>query len=268
MAVATLGLSSCQKDFDPSSYAPPLNISGYTSSKQVASANLVAHWAFEGSLTDSVSNITGTNTGTSFTTGIKGKALQGGTNSYFLSAPTAKITGLKSFTLSEWFNTPAPTNGIIALFSLSNKSEFWGNLEIFIENGSTNQKGILKVVFTNNGKGDKTYTVDNLVNLFGKWNALSVSYDETTSTVTVYINGSRVSSGKLDGITGPLNFVNSGNLVFGTTQFMTTPSQTTSHGAEPWASYLTGQLDEVKLFNKALTDVEVGSIIKLEGRGK
>jgi len=57
-------------------------------------------------------------------------------------------------------------------------------------------------------------------------------------------------------------------LVFGTTQFMTTPSQTTSHSKEPWASYLTGQLDEVKLFNKALSDEEVGYIAKLEGRGK
>lgn len=268
MAAVTMGLSSCQKEFDPSSYAPDLNIGGYTSSKQVASANLVAHWAFDGSLIDSVSNTAGTNTGTTFGTGVKGKSLQGATNAYFLSVPSAKITGLKSFTLTEWVNTPAPSNGIIALFSLSNKSEFWGNLEIFIENGSTADNATIKVVFTNNGKGDKTYTVSKVVNFFDKWNAFSVSYDETTDMVKVYVNGSRVSAGKLDGISGPLNFVNSGNLVFGTTQFMTTPSQTTSHSKEPWASYLTGQLDEVKIFNKALTDAEIGSIAKLEGRGK
>lgn len=269
MAAVTLGLSSCQKEFDPSSYAPALNIGGYTSSKQIAAANLVAHWAFDGSLVDSVSNTPGVNTGTSFGTGVKGKSLQGGgTDSYFLSAPSAKVIGLKSFTLTEWVNTPAPSNGIIALFSLSNKSQFWGNLEVFVENGSTNDNATLKIVFTNNGVGDKTYTASNIVNFFGKWNAFCVSYDETTSTVKVYVNGSRVSSGKLDGITGPLNFVNSGNLVFGTTQFMTTPSQTTSHSKEPWASYLTGQLDEVKLFNKALSDNEVGYIAKLEGRGK
>jgi len=268
MAAITLGLSSCQKEFDPSSYAPALNIGGYTNSKQIASANLVAHWAFDGSLVDSVSNTAGTNTGTSFGTGIKGKSLQGGTDSYFLSVPSAKVLGLKSFTLTEWINTPPPSNGIVALFSLSNKSQFWGNLEIFVENGSTNENATLKIVFTNNGVGDKTYTASNVVNFFGKWNAFSVSYDEATSTVKVYVNGSRVSSGKLDGITGPLNFVNSGNLVFGTTQFMTTPSQTTSHSKEPWASYLTGQLDEVKLFNKALSDEEVGYIAKLEGRGK
>lgn len=268
MAVTTLGLSSCQKEFEPSSYAPPLSIGGFTNSKQIASANLVAHWAFDGSLIDSISNTAGTNTGTSFATGIKGKSLQGGTDSYFLSAPSAKVLGLKSFTLNEWVNTPPPTTGIIGLFSLSNKSQFWGNLEVFIENGSTNDNATLKIVFTNNGVGDKTYTASNVVNFFGKWTAFAVSYDETTATVKVYVNGSRVSSGKLDGITGPLNFVNSGNLVFGTTQFMTTPSQTTSHSKEPWANYLMGQLDEVKLFNKALSDEEVGYIAKLEGRGK
>ncbi|MFC4211411.1 LamG domain-containing protein [Pedobacter lithocola] len=267
-SVVTLGLSSCQKEFEPSSYAPALSIGGFNSAKQIAPSNLAAYWAFDGSLIDSVSNGAGTNTGTTFGTGIKGKSLQGATDSYFLSAPSAKVLSLKSFTITEWVNTPPPSNGIIGLFSLSNKSQFWGNLEIFVENGSTNENATLKIVFINNGTGDKTYTASNVVNFFGKWNALSVSYDETTSTVKVYVNGSRVSSGKLDGITGPLNFVNSGNLVFGTTQFMTTPSQTTSHSKEPWASYLIGQLDEVKIFNKALSDEEVGYLAKLEGRGK
>lgn len=268
MAIATFGLSSCQKEFDPTSYAPPLNIGGYTNSKQIAPSNLVAYWAFDGSLTDSISNTAGVNTGTSFATGIKGQSLQGGIDKYALSAPSTKITSLKSFTLTEWVNTAAPTTGIIGLFSLSNKSQFWGNLEVFIENGSTNDNATIKVVFTNNGTGDKTYTVSNVANFFGKWNAFSVSYDETTAMVKVYVNGSRLSAGKLDGITGPLNFVNSGNLVFGTVQFMTTPSQTTSHSKEPWANFLTGQLDEVKIYNKALTDDEVGYLAKLEGRGK
>lgn len=268
VAAATLAFTSCQKEFDPSTYAPPLSIGGYSSSKEIGAPNLVAYWAFDGSLVDSVSNTAGTNTGTSFAVGIKGKSLQGAANSYVLSVPSAKVLGLKSFTITEWVNTPPPTTGIIGLFSLSNKSQFWGNLEIFIENGSSNDNATIKVVFTNNGVGDKTYTVSNIANFFGKWNALSCSYDQATSTVKLYVNGSRLSASKLDGIEGPLNFVNSGNLVFGTTQFMTVPSQTTSHSKEPWADYLVGQLDEVKIYDKALSDDEVGYLAKLEGRGK
>lgn len=267
VAAITLGMSSCQEEFDPASYAPAVNIGGYTSSKQIATTNLIAHWAFDGSLVDSVSNTSGVNTGTSFVAGAKGQALQGGLNSYVITTPASSITSLKSFTITNWINTPPPSTGIIGLFSLSNTKEFWGNIEIFIENGSTNENGQLRI-HINGGSGDKTFAANNILNLFDKWVSLAVSYDETTSIVKLYVNGSRVSSGTVTGLTGPLNFVNSGQIVFGTTQFQTTPSLTTTHGSEPWASFLTGQLDEFRIYNKALSDEEVGSLAKLEGRGK
>src|SRR5215217_8336501 len=91
VAAATVGLSSCQKEFDPSSYAPPLNIGGYTSSKEIASSNLVAYWAFDGNLLDSVSNTAGVNTGTAFSPGNKGQALQGAPNSYVTTTPAPTV---------------------------------------------------------------------------------------------------------------------------------------------------------------------------------
>ena len=268
LAIGALGFSSCQKEFDPTSYAPALNIGGYTSAKQVASSNLVAHWAFNGSLIDSVSNTVGVNAGASFAEGIKGQALQGALNSYITTTPSAKITGLKSFTISEWINTPPPTTGILGIFSLSNTGQFWGNLELFIENGSSNTDGKLRIVINNNNAGDRIYAVNGIQNLFDKWNHLAVSYDATTSVVSVYVNGSRVSSGTLNGITGPLTFVNSGKMVFGCVQFQTTPSLTTATGSQGWASYITGQLDEIRVYDKALSVLEISSIAKLEGRGK
>src|SRR5262245_35184387 len=84
IVISCLILSSCYKKFDPKSYAPPLNIGGYTSSKEIAPANLVAYWAFNGSYIDSVSGTSGTNTGTTFSAGIKGQALKGALNSYVL----------------------------------------------------------------------------------------------------------------------------------------------------------------------------------------
>lgn len=268
LSIGALGFSSCQKEFDPTSYAPALNIGGYTSAKQVASSNLVAHWAFSGSLIDSVSNTVGVNAGASFAEGIKGQALQGALNSYITTTPSAKITGLKSFTISEWINTPPPTTGILGIFSLSNTGQFWGNLELFIENGSSNTDGKLRIVINNNNAGDRIYAVNGIQNLFDKWNHLAVSYDATTSVVSVYVNGSRVSSGTLNGITGPLTFVNSGKMVFGCVQFQTTPSLTTATGSQGWASYITGQLDEIRVYDKALSVLEISSIAKLEGRGK
>ena len=57
-------------------------------------------------------------------------------------------------------------------------------------------------------------------------------------------------------------------MVFGTVHFQTTPSLTSSSTRQDWASYLTGQLDEVRIYNKALSDAEISSLSKLEGRGK
>ncbi|TWR31554.1 LamG domain-containing protein [Mucilaginibacter pallidiroseus] len=267
LALIGAGVSSCQKKFDASSYAPPLDIGGYTSAAGVATSNLVAHWSFDNNLIDSVSKNTGTATGTTFNAGVKGAALQGANNAWVLTDPSTAVSGLKSFTLTEWVNTPPPSTGVIGLFSLVNTTQFWGNLEIFIENGSTNDNGKLRIHMFN-GTDDKTYSVDGITNLFDKFVNIGVSYDQASGVCKLYVNGSRVNQGTVGGLTGPLNFKNTGKIVFGCVQFMTSPSQTTSHGAEPWASYLTGKLDEIRIYDKALTDLEVSAIVKLEGRGK
>ncbi|MET3977559.1 hypothetical protein ABIB62_000125 [Mucilaginibacter sp. UYP25] len=266
-ALVSTALSSCQKKFDPSSYAPPLSIDGFTSSNEVAPESLVAKWSFDGNLVDSVSKVAGTNTGTTFSTGVKGGALQGALNSYVLTAPSAAVSSLTSFTFAEWINTPPPTVGIVPVFSLANKAGFWGNIEIFFENGSTNDNGLLRIhIF--NGTDDKTLEVNGTKNWFDKFVHFAVSYDAATATCKVYMNGTRIVNQAFPGVTGPLNFKNQGNIVFGAPQFMTTPSQTTTHGAEGWASFLTGSIDEVRIYSKALSDKEVGAIAKLEGRGK
>jgi hypothetical protein len=267
-ALFGVGLSSCQKKFDPSTYAPPLDISGYTAANQVAKENLVAYWSFDDSLVDSVSKTAGTATGTTFSKkGIKGSALQGALNSYVLTAPATSVSNLKSFTITEWINTPPPSTGIIPIFALANTTGFWGNIELFFENGSTNDNGLLRIHLFN-GTDDKALEVNGVQNLFDKFVNISVSYDAATSNCKVYVNGSRIVNKAFPGVTGELNFKQQGNIVFGAPQFMTTPSQTSSHGAEGWASFLTGNIDEVRIYNKALTDIEVGAIVKLEGRGK
>ncbi|MDB5133192.1 MAG: LamG protein [Mucilaginibacter sp.] len=263
-----LCLSSCQKGFNAKSYAPPLSVNGFTSSGQVAKSSLVGYWSFDGSLTDSVSGKAGINTGTSFAAkGIKGQALQGALNSYVLNAPAASIAGLQSYTISFWVNTPPPSVGIISPFALANTTGFWGNLELFFENGSSNTNGIVKL-HVQQGNHDNFLVTSNLQNLFNKWISITISYDATSAVHTLYVNGSKVNSAVLGGISGPLVFPNIGNLVFGCDQFQTNPSQTSATQFPGFASFLTGQLDEFRIYNKALSDIEVSSIVNLQGRGK
>lgn len=266
MAAITIGLSSCQKEFDPASYAPPLNIGGYTSADQIAPSNLIAYWSFDGTLNEKMSNTNGVATGTSFTAGIKGQALQGALNGYVISNTPTAVQSLKSFTITCWENMPLNANGIVGLVDISNSTQFWGNMTLFFENGGTSASGNLKVHVNNNG-------VDNwlgnyaMANPWDKWNQIAVTYDQTTSTYKVYVNGSIIATQVIAG-NGPLTFQNAGKMVFGTVHFQTNPSLTNATGSQSWASYLTGQLDEVRIYNKALTITEISSLAKLEGRGK
>src|SRR5215213_9082303 len=130
--------TSCYKKFDPATYQPAFTVNGYTSVAEIGTGSLVGYWAFNGSYIDSVSNTVGTGVNTSFAGGFKGQALKGALNGYVLATPSNAIKNLQSFTITEWVNTPPPSTGIIGIFSLANTKQFWGNIEIFFENGSDN----------------------------------------------------------------------------------------------------------------------------------
>jgi hypothetical protein len=266
VTAASFLLSACYKKFDPKTYAPALNIGGFTSAKEIAPANLIGYWAFNGSYVDSVSGTAGTNKGTSFSGGIKGQAMQGALNSYVLFNPGTSIKTMSSFTITYWVNSPAPSTGIIGLVNLAKTDAFWGNINMFFENGGTNTDGKFRANI-HNGTTDSWVAKDGIQNLFGVWTNLALSYNAGTSTFKLYKDGALISTNVAAGF-GNLAFTNIGQIVFGCVHFQTIPSQTTGSGSQPWASYLTGQLDEVRIYNKALSDTEVNSLVKLEGRGK
>ncbi len=266
VAFTSIALASCYKKFDAKSYAPPLSIGGYTSSQEIAAANRIAYFAFDGSLVDSVSGTAGTNTGTSFVKGFKGQALQGANQGYVLFTPTAAITSMKSFTITYWVNSPVNSNGIVGLVNLAHTSNFWGNIDMFFENGSTATAAKFRA-HIQNGATDAWIAKDGIPNVFNNWTNMALSYNADVSTFKFYVNGSPIHTQVNAGF-GPINFTNIGKMVFGAVHFQTSPSQTSATGSQPWASYLTGQLDEVRIYNKALTDAEVSALVKLEGRGK
>lgn len=264
--LCAIGLSSCYEKFEPESYAPNLSIGGYTSSTEIAPSNLVAHWNFNDNLTDAVSNIAGVNTGTTFTGGIKGKALQGGVDKYVISDIPSGVKSLKSFTVASWVNSSQNADGIVGILDLSNTNSFWGNLTVFFENGSTASNAVLKVHVASGAKeawlGNYTVT-----NIWDKWTHIAVSYDAPTSTFKVFVNGSKIATQAVANF-GDIAFTNLGKMVFGTVQFQTTPALNTDGLKQSWASYLKGQLDEVRIYNAALSETDLSALVKLEGRGK
>ncbi len=272
--VSGLLLTSCYKQFDPASYKPKFTINGFSSVNQIKPANLAGYWAFQQSLIDSVSGSAGVNSGAAFTNGFIGEALSlnVANSSYVTFNPASSITGMQSFTVSFWVNpTFVDSNGdnnidgILGMVSLANVKNFWGNIDSFIENGSNPSGATVKFHITN-GIQETWIIKENLTGFFGDWTNHTLTYDAVTSQFTYYINGSVAVAATTAPWTGALAFTDSGPLIFGCMQFQTIPSSTAATGAQPWASYLTGSLDEVRIYNTALTPGEVNALVVLQGK--
>jgi len=270
-----LGGTSCYKKYEAASYAPPFTVNGFSSVKEIQPSALVGYWSFDGGFTDSVSNAATTNSGGALANGFKGQglSLDVANKAYVTAVPSAAIKGANSFTISFWVNptfkdadNDGKIDGIIGFVNLARTNDFWGNVDWFVENGSNNTASTIKAHVVG-GTSDTWLTVSNFPNLFGKWSSHTLTYDAGTSKLTYYINGAKVADATTSW-TGNINFPSPGTLVFGTTQFQTTPSQGTAGGTQPWASYLTGMMDEIRIYNKALTASEVNALVVLQGKGK
>lgn len=259
-------LTSCYKKFDPKSYQPPFTINGFTSVSEIGQGSLVGYWAFDGSYIDSVSNAAATGVGTSFTGGFKGQAMQGANNGYAISDLPNAIKNLQSFTIDFWVNTPQNTNGMIAPIAISRTDQFWGALDMFFENGSTATKSNFKVHF--NGQSEVWFTNGFLTNPWNSWQNIALTYNAANSTFTLFQGGNAVATQSAAGL-GNLVFPSTATkIIFGTEQFQCSPSLGTAGGPQGWASYLTGLMDEVRIYSKALSATEIQALIVLQGKGK
>jgi hypothetical protein len=251
------GITSCQKMERPALVIipdpppPPYN-------------PLKSYFAFENNVVDSGElKLTATASNVTYAAGVSGQAMQGAANSYvLLSTPGDTLKNLGSYTISFWMNSGPATNAT-GIFAISNTKEFWGNLEIFLEGYSVDATtAFLKVHMFNKNAADKENWAEvKIPNVFGKWSHIAITYDGATSTFKIFGNGATVVNSVLkNGAYGPIAFADAGGAVIGAMQFMTTPSLTTNHGAEPWARNFSGSLDQFRIYNKALSDAEVTTL--------
>jgi hypothetical protein len=275
MAVV-FALSSCQKGFDAKSYAPkrPLpKFDGYANSKDIRPEALVAYWPFNGDLKDSLSSVVGVGTSTSFGDGVKGKGLVATGNSYVVTNTPDAVKALKAFTFSVWVKMPINA-GAAGIVSVSHPTNFWGNFDIFYDNTPTATTGQLKVhVFNNaaladaanNGSANAWEGAYAVPSPWDKWTHIAVTYAD--SVVKVYYNGASVGTNTVPGFA--LDWSKAGPMVFGTLQFQTTPPLSSgAGGAQGWAAPVNGDIDQIRVYNTALTSSQIDGLYNLEKAGR
>lgn len=256
----------------------------------VAAENLVLYLPFEDGAVETGKGITfAEKKGTAdFTEGFIGKGYTNtsadpATEAYlkYAVADANLFEELKSFTWSTWLKRPATGSG--AIFSLNGGTSDWGCLINFIfDNASTDEAtGITSQQFNGridmqieeswpsfwpNVNGPEFAQVD-------KWFHVARTYDAATSMWNVYVNG--VKFGEfVDGEGNPTNIFTYKDQPLGDLNITSETMNAFYVGAwaavvdgvnnQGWMTYFNGSIDEMRIYNKALSDEEIAQLYQEE----
>lgn len=308
--VSTVFVSCNEDSIDKANSPIPYEaIGGYDSSDDVAATHLISKFSFDGNLNDDKSNITGlVGMNVAFAEGIKGNAYQGSNSiaRYAVGNATAKITSLNDYSISFWMNTantvpdggsPGQGKGAQGIFSIVRPTEFWGAINLFLENPDNANPGRLRLkLAVENGRAGVAWrgqsVIVNIDNSLNTWVHIVLAYDSKTSTMNCYTNGAPSANvggfpyapaagvvgtaiwyaddpGSYDNVKnapkyGVFQMVGTnGKVVFGNHQFETTPPLNNG-SQQDWATSYAGLMDEFRIYDSALASNEVTALYKLE----
>lgn len=270
-------------------------IDGYNNSNEVGSANLKAHWTFDDTKNEIISNkapdkTTGT---TAFSAGVIGKAMDF-TNSYmiFPEIPNLdSIDALPNFTISLWakFNVDSLTT-LTSLFQINgvNFQDIWPMVGIATR---INPGGIYSLA-GGDTHVDANGTAPSYTSLFldpgttpsegftagtNGWAYITVTYDGPSRMMTYYGNGVKLGSRTATNVNpadATLALLTPAKVSFGTFEFIDDFADgiyghPPTAASTPWASHgMTGSLDDVRIFNAALSDADVLALYHLGQAGR
>lgn len=286
LGAGIFAFNACSSDDDGDGLPP---IGGFNNSDEVGEADRVAYWPLNGNGTESESNTApSSSSGVTWAAGKKG---QGATLANgFLKYPTiaAMNTGMTSFSVSAWFkvmNNQDGSNSPSILFSLARPVETFGNINFMVETGwmpSTSDSLTVKgLLVSNNALGfqDSRNTVKSTPEdilaghvpapnkIGGQWAHGVITWDNETRLFKVYVNGAKISNPvwELRGDDASPDFTLSANTFPVLGSLATFADGTT---VDAWNKGMTGQLDEVRVWKRALTQAEIGSLYQLENAGR
>jgi len=255
-------LTSCnKKEVDP--------YEGKTNPSTICAENLIAHFPFDGAATELVNNIEPKTVGegVAYEKGRRGQAYKGAAKNELVydAAAIKGIAELKDFSFACWFKhqavpqSQAPTP---YFFGLTNSEDFWGQLAFVLDRGGMDNTDSLAVKVAINGD---MWAVPGLHPAFvaNRWIHVVASFkveSETLQTLTLYVNGAPVEGLSWNFDERPVtDFARSTMVLFGQWR------QKALEGAQDeWMGDIDGDLDEVRLYNIALTAEEAKALYDAE----
>jgi hypothetical protein len=284
VAAAVLTLGSCDDD----EKLP--QIDGYNNSNEVAVDNLVAHWTFDNTNNERLSSTAPASSfGTvGFTDGQIGNALQLSKGALVYPAITNinSANALNNFTVSLWVyssgNKRTASEGFTSYFGLipSGATDIWGDIMATAETSRhlpSSDTLELKNLLNTHPVGGGNSLQDNVALKNGdkgkyfmganRWAHYVMRWDGTTHQFHIFADAEDVGGYTDRGTTGALIMSVPVQAVFGSLAskdigFTGAPNQ------QSWNPWATASIDDVRVYNTALSNAEITALFNLGTAGR
>ena len=269
--------SACKKDGNPNNL-PSVSadqyagkIDGYSSSDEVFPENLVAYWSFDDTKSEQKSGTAPTQTANDafVAGGVRGKAisLTAGYLYYANQFSAFKTDSLKSFTISTWVKILNNGSKRTMLLQLARPGLFTGNINFHLNTQSfpASNTSTLRIqpTFSTVGGGTQDNLNSSLSPTIGadKWTHILLTYNGTTGVFDIWADAVKVGAFPNRGVGNNLFKSNEPSEFIIGSNYNGIPGKTVS--ADVSIAPMTGQIDEIRIYNKALPDAFIRALFNL-----
>jgi hypothetical protein len=278
----------CAKDEPAAIVLPP--IGGFNSANEVGAADLLAYWPLEGNGIESKSSTAPNATvGASFEAGAKGQGVKLANGYLKYPAIAALSSNISAYTISAWVklnnNKTASSATASTIFSIARPNEWIGHVNLYAETG--NYAATIDTIRVKQGFGSTSGTeiyetfpklepwmvADNLITpgkhvanankIGGQWAHLVATWSGTGNKLIIYSNGQKISSPAFEvrGTNTNIVFDAAAYPIIGAFGNFATTSDT-------WNKPMTGNIDEIRVWKKALSQADINALYELEKAGR
>ena len=291
LLIGTTVLFSCTKvktgDTFPKGDIPPI-AGGFTSSNQIATTNLLAFWSFDNNKNETKSNTAPViDSNSSFIAGVKGQALKLSTG--YLVFPTipslSNANALSSCSVSLWIKIANNGSTFSEFFTLARdtatESDWLTIINVGVETGQSVTNNFLdfhswigSYATGSRRGGDNINDYGNagsdyqIVPATSNWIHYVMRYDAPSENIDLFANSVRVSNNnfRTRGGLGPIVSPVPTQVVLGA--FSNAAAHFVNSSTLGFHGFLNGSMDELRVYNKALSDGEISALYQLEKSGR
>jgi Concanavalin A-like lectin/glucanases superfamily len=196
--------------------------------------------------------------------GVSGKAVKGENKKFIKYAkPNDWADQSKSFSISFWYKRDGQTknnvggNGPEYIMSFKSSNGHWSGSSLLVFLEGNNAACAVKVMIADKTNADSWFTWEGGQTIAGimdnQWHHVTLTYNNTNSTMTLYLDGIANANTKNWGTHGDINF--DGSKI---TEMRVGSGPGTNYDTDDWlSSSFKGSIDQIRMYSSVLTPAEI-----------